>query len=76
MSISSTADFGLYGVPADLQPYVSAAEQQFQTDCKTVAQNEKELGTPDLDVCSETNDTSSNNPVPVDAPQATYNSQS
>ena len=67
--------FGLYGVPSDLQPYVSAAEQQFQTDNKNAAQTEKLLGTPDNDFCSDTNDSSANN-VSVDNSQSASNPDS
>ena len=68
----SSCDFGLYGVPADLQPYVKAAEQQYQDDNKSLAQSEKDLGTPDKDFCSATDDSSdsSSNNVTVDTPQA------
>jgi len=66
-----SSDFGLYGVPADLQPYVKAAEQQYQDDNKGLAQSEKDLGTPDKDFCSDTDDSSSSsNNVTVDTPQA------
>lgn len=65
-----SSDFGLYGVPSDLQPYVKAAEQQYEDDNKSLAQAEKQLGTPDQDFCSNTSDSSSSSNVTVDTPQA------
>lgn len=73
-----SSDFGLYGVPSDLQPYVKAAEQQYEDDNKALAQAEKDLGTPDKDFCSSTDDSSSSSSsnVTIDTPQAASNPDS